>query len=162
MEIERIGAIAPGSDYPVIGEEILVLVHATLAYEALQEGDLRKADELIAECVKMSPNNPVSVYLTGERLAANGEWEKAADSLEASAANAKDKWFAERLSQRARALRDGKGSSKSLVLDAGFLIDISAHYVGEAAKDSEAARKLESLWDEAGATGKRLVEKLGF
>jgi hypothetical protein len=161
-EVGQFAAFAPESDYSVDGNEYLVLVHVLVAGSAIHTGDWRKADEHLAACVKLSPNNPITVYLTGERLAANGEWEKAADRMDAIAVTAEDKWLAERFAERARDLRDGKGSTESLILDPQFLTDIAVHYVTKKAKSSEAAAKLDALFDSATAMGKRLVNKLEF
>ena len=161
-EVELFAAAAPGSDYPVGGENALALVHGFLAVEALTKQDWRKADKHISDCVRISPTNFVTVYLTGERLAANGDWEKAAQSLEAGAANTPDSWLAGRLAERARALRDGKGSARSMVLDPKFLIEVSFHYAVQNAKTSEAAAKLESYYEQSAVMGKQIMEKLPF
>lgn len=161
-EVELISGVASESDFPVKGTECLVLVHVVVAGDALHKGERRKADEHLAACVSLSPTNPITVYLTGERLAANGEWEKAADSMDALSVSAEDKWLADRIAQRARELRDGKGSKDSFILDPKFLTDISVRYFAKKAKSTEAAAKLESLFDEAMAMGKRLMDKLQF
>jgi hypothetical protein len=69
---------------------------------------------------------------------------------------------AQRLAQRARDLRDGKGSQQNLALDPKFLFELSIHLFSQKARNSEAARKLESLSEEAGAMGKRVLEKLSL
>ena len=159
-EAAQFTSVASESDYPMKGEESLIFIHVIVAGDALHKGDWRKADEQLATCVKLSPNNPVVVYLTGERLAADGEWEKAAATMEAGASTTEDNWLAERFAQRARDLRDGKGRKDSLILDPKLLTDITVHFVAEKAKTSEAAEKLDSLFKEATAMGKRLLDKL--
>lgn len=159
-EAAQFAALAPGSDFDLSGADAVVLVHLWLAGDAFTQRDWARVDREIAECVKVSPNSPIVVYLTGERLAATGDWEKAADSMEASATTAEDKWFAQRLAQRARELRDGRGSKQRLALDPKFLFEVTTHLAVTKARNSEAARKLERLHTEAGAFGKRLLEKL--
>jgi hypothetical protein len=158
LEVEKLARSAEQSDYAVEGEDAVVMARAFVAGDALLKRDWKKADEQIAECVKLAPNHPIVVYLTGERLAANGEWEKAAESMEAKALSSDEQWIAEKLARRARELRDGKGSKQSLFLDPRFLFDISIHYCARKAKSTEAANKLKGLWGYATATGKRLIE----
>lgn len=120
LEVEKLARTADQSDYPIEGEDAVVMARAFVAGDAVLKRDWKRADEQIAECVKLAPNHPIVVYLTGERLAANGEWEKAAESMEAKALSSDEQWIAEKLARRARELRDGKGSKQSLYLDPGF------------------------------------------
>jgi hypothetical protein len=103
---------------------------------------------------------PVAPFLTGERLAASGEWEKAADSLEAQAAGTEDAWLAQCFAQRARDLRDGKGSSKALVLDSRFLVEIASHLAVKTARDSAASKQMGKWIDAARIFGQVLRQKI--
>jgi hypothetical protein len=100
------------------------------------------------------------VFLTGERLAANGEWVKAANSLEAQAAGTGNEWIARQLARRARDLRDGKGNSQAPALDSGFLLEVAIHATVQTAKNSAAAKELEQFTTEAKAFAQRVTEKL--
>jgi hypothetical protein len=81
------------------------------------------------------------VFLTGERLAADGEYAKAADSMELAAKGTEGDWLAERIAKRARDVRDHPGESPSLVYDTDFQREVVFHYLAEAAKKSPAAAK---------------------
>jgi hypothetical protein len=147
-------------DGPVSGPQLVALFHAVTACEASTRRDFIKMDEAIAQSIRAWPDNPVATFLTGEKLAANGEWEKAAESLEARVAGTEDEWIAKQFAQRARELRDGKGSTKALVLDARFLIELAAHATVKTAKNSAAAKRLEAWIEEAKQFGQKLREKV--
>jgi len=145
------GGVGPAEELP---PWLRARVHALSALGLLYEKDLAGADREIMEAVKADPQGPLAAFLTGERLAANGEYEKAAESLE-SAARAKggDEWLARRVTERAREIRDKKGGAEPLFCDTGFLCQVALHYVGEAAKRSEPARKLQRSLDSAKGFG---------
>ena len=159
-EMESLAALAPATNSPFNGQQIVAVFHGCSAYESLKKRDLVRADAELARAFQAWPDNPVAVFLTGERLAASGEWVKAADSLEAQAAGTDDEEIARLLAQRARDLRDGKGNTKALLVDDGFLLKIAVHSLMRTAKSSAAAEKLEQLVDEAAAFAKGLTEKL--
>jgi hypothetical protein len=123
--------------------------------------DYQRADMEVARALKADPNNPVAVFITGERLAASGEWEKAADSLEKSAKEAAgDEWLAKQISERARRVRDSKGADEPLLYDKKFMARIVLHYLAEAAKESEAVREVLSWIESAKKFGADLLGKL--
>jgi len=157
-EVEAFCRYAELSQGPVSGQQLLALFHAFLACDALEKLDFNRMDAEISQSVRSWPDNPVVVFLTGERLAANGEWEKAAVSLETKAAGTENEWIARRLAQRARDLRDGKGTAKALVLDSRFLAEMTAHYVAKAS--GQPGKKLEEAVTAAKEFGRSLVEKL--
>jgi thioredoxin-like negative regulator of GroEL len=138
----------------------VAIFHGFMACQALQKKDYSQADEEIARGFQTWPNNPLTVFLTGERLAANGEWEKAADSLESQVAGTSDEWIAHQLARRARDLREGKGGSQALALDSGFLLELAIHAATRSAKNSDAARKFEQFTTEAKAFAERTAEQL--
>ncbi len=159
-EMEIFSRLSPQESGKMEGNQVVAVFHGMLAVDALSKRELARADEEIARCLSAWPENPVAVFLTGERLAASGEWIKAADSLEARAAGTPDEWLAQRLAQRARDLRDGKGSAKALVLDPVFLLEVAARATAKTARDFAVAQKLERLVAEAKIFGKRVAEKL--
>ena len=156
------GAFSPYAEFsqgPVNGKQLLVLVHAFLAYDALKQREFERLDAEISQSLRAWPDNPLMVYLTGEQLAANGEWEKAAASLEAQAAGSQDAWLAKLLARRARDLQDGQGSAKTLLLDGQFLTEVAAHFTINAAQNSAAAKQLGAAVEEARAFGRELWRK---
>jgi hypothetical protein len=106
------------------------------------------------------PNNPVSVFLTGERLAANGERVKAADSLEQRARDSEDAWFAERVAERARELRGSEGEGQTLLHDKRFMTEVALRYLWIAAEKSPAAAKVKQTVDNAQVFGSRVLEHI--
>jgi hypothetical protein len=152
-EVEQLAVLAPESDYDIKSEDAVILLRVLMVGDAVHQQDWQKLDELVAECIKIAPNHPMVAYLTGEQLAANGDWEKAAESMEAQARSAEEKWVAEKLSQRARELRDGRGNQNRFV-DSKLFLDMSVFLLQRHAKDTEAARKLAALWEHAGVAGK--------
>ncbi len=159
-EVAAFSQYADASGEPLNGKQILALLHGLLGYSALVKGEFEKMDAEISRSLQAWPDNPLVVYLTGERMAANGEWAKAASSLEAQAAGTEDEWIARRLSQRARDLRDGKGSAKALATDGQFFAELAAHFTIRAAKNTDAAKKLREAMDEAKAFGRELWQKV--
>ncbi len=123
--------------------EVQAALYLLSAALFVMDKDYERADADLARALKVDPNNPVAVFVTGERLAASGEWEEAADSLEKSAKEASgDEWLAKQISERAKRVRDGKGADEPLLYDKKFMARIVMHYLGEAAKESEAVRKV--------------------
>jgi hypothetical protein len=147
---------------PVTGRQLVACLHGLLAIEAAERRDLVKMDAEIAQSFRVWPDNPVAVFLTGERSAANGDWEKAAESLETLAAGTEDEWLVRRFTQRAREFRDGKGSTKALVFDARFLFQVGAHMTAKAAKGSTVGQRSAEFLDGASVFGKDLLKKVPF
>lgn len=161
-EAEAFSKQAQISDTPLEGKQIVAMFHAFTAYDAFTKREFIKMDAALAQSIRAWPDNPIAIYLTGEKLAATGEWEKAASSLEARAAGTEDEWIAQRLAQRARDLRDGKGSTKSLVLDARFLLEFAAHATAKTARNSVAGKKLGEWIEGAKAFGQELRSNIPF
>jgi hypothetical protein len=136
---------APGS----FGPELEAGMHLIVAASKIMDEDLEAADLEIVRAMKVWPNNPVAVFLTGERLGALGEREAAAKSLEASLAGTDQEWLAKRLAARTRELRDGQGPAQPLIMDPGFLRDVALWQVWQAARTSPAARKLQKMVESA-------------
>jgi tetratricopeptide (TPR) repeat protein len=125
------------------GPELLAGIHLALACLHLRAKDYEKADREVVLALRAWPNNDVAVFLTGERLAATGEYEKAANSLEALARNTDQEWLARKVAQRACDLRDRPGEADTLLHDERFLLDVMLHYLAIAAQKSETARQLQ-------------------
>ncbi|MBC8876157.1 MAG: hypothetical protein H8E44_42570 [Planctomycetes bacterium] len=155
LAIREVETLSDGED--TYDPEFQAGLHMLSAYFFLHDKDYTKADQEIGRAMQADPNNPLAVYLTGERLAADGEWEKAAKSLEAAAAGSEDEWLADRIAQHARDVRDNRGESQSLILDKQFLAAVTLEYAGRAAARSEAGRKIKSWVDSAVTCGKNLL-----
>ena len=162
VEAEAFTNTVEFAEAPVTGRQLVACLHGLLAIEAADQRDFVKMDAEIAQSFRVWPDNPVAVFLTGERLAANGEWEKAAGSLETLAAGTEDEWLVRRFAQRAREFRDGKGSTKALVFDSRFLFQMGAHMTVKAAKSSTVGQRSAEFLDEASVFGKDLLKKVPF
>jgi hypothetical protein len=160
QEAAKFNGLVAKSSSPDDGKVLVAGMHAFLAYQAGKERDFQRLDAEIAQCVRIWPENPMLVYLTGEKLAENGEWEKAAESLEASVAGTKNEWLAKRLAERARELRDGKGNTKAFVMDASFLVPFVVQSLAIQAEDSAMGKKLTQYLEEAKSFGQGLSRQL--
>lgn len=121
---------------------------------------LAQADALLGKINRKYPNNPVAVFLTGERLAANGEHEKAAASLEAVLANTKHKWLADQIAERAKQFRDNPDQAKPLLFDEVFFLGLAKAYILDSADESKALAKLKDWMGSLTQLGAKLKEKL--
>jgi hypothetical protein len=141
----------PGKAGDGLDPQFRAVLHFTTALCLLQEKDLKGADLEIVEALRADPKSRLAVFLTGERLAADGEHEKAAESLESLAAGnpGAEDWLLKRVSARARELRDKRGAAEPLVCDSRFIGEVALHYAGEAARKSEPARRFKQSLDSA-------------
>lgn len=142
------------------GPQMLAGVHLLLAYFYLNDGRYREADLQIVRAMQAWPDNPVAIYLTGERLAATGEYEKAADSLEHACRGTKHEWLAKRIAERARDLRDRKEKAEPLLTEFGFVREVAVQYVWEAANESEAAARVRKGIATAREFGEKMLASL--
>ena len=159
-EFETLDTLTGENEQQYSGPELLAAIHLLAAYVHLRDRQYRRADLELVRAMRVWPNNSVSVFLTGERLAAEGQYEKAADSLEQAARGTQHQWLAERITQRARQLRDDEGEAEPLLTDKRFMCEVALHYIGEAAKQSEAAESLQQSVAAAKQFGNNMLEHL--
>ena len=160
LAVAEIEASAVERDGGPSAPELLAGIHLALGCMHLHNRDLELADVELVRAMRVWPNNPVCVFLTGERLAAGGEHEKAAQSLEALAAGTDREWLARVIAKRARELRDERGDARPLLHDTAFLRDVVGRYVLETARDSEAMQAVRGWVASARGFGSRLLEQL--
>lgn len=125
------------------GQELQAGLHLAMAATEIHDQNFEAADIEIVRAMKAWPNNPIAVFMTGERLGAMGEREAAARSLESSLAGNDQEWIAKRIAARARELRDGQGPAEPLLYDGALLRDVALWHVWQAAKTSAPARSLQ-------------------
>ena len=156
LAVEELESAAEGAgaESELIGPELLGSVHLLLAARHIRSGNLKQADGNIARSLRVWPNNEVAVFLTGERLAADGKTEEAAASLEKLAAGTKSEALAARIAARARAIRSGE--SGSLIGDPKLLRELLVHYVLTKEGRSAVARSLKRALDAAETFAARL------
>lgn len=80
--------------------------------------------------------------------------------MEASAKDSGDEWIARRFAERARELRDGRGSTKAFVLDTRFLVTYIAHAIKVEAEKSGAGKKIAEALEQTKAFGNVVRERL--
>ena len=160
LAVAEIEASAVEGEDDVSAPELLAGIHLALGCLHLHNGDLQPADIELVRAMRVWPNNPLSVFLTGERLAAGGEHEKAAQSLDTLAAGTDREWLAAAIAKRARELRDEQGDARPLLHDTAFLRDVVGRYVLETAKDSQAMQTVRGWVGSARGFGARLLEHL--
>jgi hypothetical protein len=153
-------AAAAGQNPNSVGPQWLGTIHLYLAVDAISRRDFRAADMQLSRAMRAWPDNPVCVFLTGERLAADGRYEQAAESLEKQAAGTQYEWLARRLTARARQVRDNKGDAAPLFSDTGFMCDVMIHCVGEKAQQ-KAPRQLKGAIAAARSLTQRILDQLG-
>ncbi len=103
------------------GRQLLAALHAVLAYGYGAEKDWVQMDRELAQAVRIWPNNPLVVYLTGARRRADGRREQALETF-ARAAGAEAAWLTPLLEARVRAVRDSSGALPPLLPDKPFLV----------------------------------------
>jgi tetratricopeptide (TPR) repeat protein len=157
---EEVGKIPTPEGSEAHGPELLAGMHLLMAFVHLRGGEYEDADRHTVLALRASPNNVVAVSLTGEQLAASGEYEKAAKSLEEAARGSDTQWLAERIARRARELRDEPGKSDTLLHDDDFVHELMLHYLAEAAKRSKPAAYLERSIAAARSFSKSILELL--
>ncbi len=160
LAVIEIGKISTKPGQTESDEQFLAAVHFVLAYFRLEDKDYEGADREIVRAMQIWPNNPVSVFLTGEQLAASGEYEAAAKSLEQAAQGEKHEWLAKKIADRARQLRDEKAEGQTLLHDRAFMTEVVLNYVWIAAKESEPAARVKETLDSARAFGSRMIDNL--
>ncbi len=153
-------AAAQSSQVGSIGAELVAGLHLVLVAAYLDEKDYAAADAELVRALRAWPDNPLAIFLTGERQAANGEWEAAATSLEKAVEGTEVEFLAERVAQRARELRDAKGPAKPLFHDPALIRGLVLHYLWVAAKRSVSAERAREAVESARSLGARLLERL--
>ena len=148
-------AAAADRDPKAVGPKWLAVVHMVLAWNYISQRELKKADLEIVRAMQAWPDNPISVFLTGERFAADGQYEEAADSLAKATKGTKHEWLSKKLASRAREVRDKKGAAEPLFFDTGFMCNVMIFYVSESA-EAKAPQQLKGVIPAARWLGNKL------
>lgn len=137
LALAQIEAVAPGqsAEGAAFGPEAQAAVHLMLAAMCAMDKDYDRMDLEMVRASRVWPNNPVTVFLTGERLLAEGKPEAAAGSLEHYVASkGHDATWARLIAERARQLRDEKGAARPLLMDPKLRLAIISHYAASYAE----------------------------
>jgi hypothetical protein len=144
---------------PGITQAVSVL-QCWLAGHAIRVKDPRQIEPQLAKAAAIWPENPLVPLLRADQLAAEGQWSDAADYLERRATDTNNDWSGKILVQRAKQLRDGKGTAPLLVKDQTVFMDIFLRALSDSAIDSSVLQKLRQFLADAKTFGERLAEKL--
>lgn len=173
LEVEAGLASIQGKDVTLVKDvagaevgaaEVLGGLHLLLAVIYGHQKDWAACDREVALALRDWPDNPVAAFVTGERLLASGDKQRAAESLEAAVKGEGEEaeWLAARLAQRARDIRDGKADADDGLLlgDPVFLGKLAAHALWKAAEKSDAAARAKVQVEKARTFCDDLVKKL--
>jgi len=125
----------------VQGRQLLAAIHALLAYGYATEKDWNRMDRELAHAVRIWPDNPLVVFLSGERLLADGRKEPALETFTRATAGGEAAWLAPLVEKRIRQVRDSTGVAPPLLLDHELIAKCVLHSLIEQAQRSEPGRK---------------------
>ena len=123
-----------------LGPQLASGAHVLFAVLLMKDKNYPAADRELVAAARLWPDNPITEYLTGERLAADGRTSEAAASLEKTAKGSGNEWLATKVAARAKAIRDGRNSDQALFYDPAFMTEVLLHFGAQAAKQSPAAK----------------------
>lgn len=141
-------------------EVIVGAIHLTVAVIAARRKDYGRAEQELIRATRVWPNNPVSVFVTGQRLADSGRYEEAAESLEKAAAGSEFAWAAEEIAAHTRELRDEKGEVEPLLSSKTFMLKLILHTLSQAAERSPRLRAFNEQLDALKARGRAIIERI--
>ncbi len=127
------------------GRQLLAAIHAVLAYCHAAEKDWKQMDRELALTVRIWPDNPLVVFLSGERLLADGRKEEALESFARVSAGTEGAWLAPLLEKRVREVRDSRGEVPPLLLDNELFVRCALHSLIAEAGKAERGRSLVRL-----------------
>jgi hypothetical protein len=162
-ELEAAAGDPKVAENPDWGPQTQGAICLGLALLAAHDGEYEAADVHIMRATRLWPNNPIGVLLTGEVLAAEGKYEKAAVTLEdllKELGEKPDPWVLDLVQKRARAIRDAKGPVEPLFHNPSFQTEAAVHLLWEAARTSEAARRLKAYVESARQFGAECLRHL--
>ncbi|HEY1048166.1 MAG TPA: hypothetical protein VGE39_00370 [Prosthecobacter sp.] len=130
-------------------------IHLLLAYYFLREERWADADRCLASANRVWPDNPVAVYLTGERQIATNQYAAADESFAKALKGTGYEWLAETVAARVKRLRDSPASLEPVLFDFDLLAGLAWTFVKNESKKSPA---LKNLQDRMNATQSYLQE----
>jgi hypothetical protein len=132
------------------------VVHFWLAEQSLNRANYVQADIETREVLKAWPGNPLVALVLSDKLAANGQWQKAADLLDQHARSLKNPWLAARLTQRALDIRKAQGPAPQIFSNVTLFLDFAAHAAG----DSSTTQSVLQWLDQARVLSGQAADKL--
>ncbi len=125
--------------------------------------DYEACDREVMRATQLWPNNPVGTILTGEVMVAQGEYVKAAVTLEDLLCDLDaeaDPEIVRLVQERARQIRDDEVEAAPLFHDPAFIRRLQMVNLTRAARTSETAKKLTAYLDRARAFGADLLGRI--
>ncbi len=138
-QFDRVQKLSETSEF---APETACTVQLILALAYLREQQWQEADRALAAASRAWPDNPLTVYLTGERLLANGRREEAKDSFEKALAGSGGELLAKHVAERLKHVRDHPEDIEAGLLDVESITALIWHSVEERATKSDAFRRL--------------------
>ncbi len=142
-ELEQAVSLAPNGWKTTGVTQAVSVVHFWLAEQSLKRANYVQADLEIDQVLRTWPDNPLIALAVSDKLAANGEWQKAADLLDERARILKNQWLAVRFTQRAADIRKAQGSGPQLFSDVMLLLEFAAQATGDSAAGTNVLQWLE-------------------
>jgi hypothetical protein len=136
------------------------LIHCLVACYFLHERRWSDADRCLAAANRAWPDNPLITYLTGERQIATNQYVAAEESFAKASQGSAFEWVAEKVTARAKRLRDSPANLEPVVFDFNFMAEIVTKSIEDEARKSESVRKLREQMESAKAFMRDLKEKL--
>lgn len=135
-------------------------LHLVVGCYFMREKRWADADRCLAAASRAWPDNPLIVYLTGERQIAAHEYAAAEGSFAKVAQGSGFEWLAKKVQARAKRLRDNPASLEPVVFDFNFIAEIVSNSIEDKAQQSESVKKLREQMETAREYMRDLREKL--
>ena len=126
----------------------------------LKEQRWSDADRCLASASRAWPDNPVVIYLTGERQIAGKNYAAADESFAKALKGTDYEWLAERIAARVKRLRDNPASLEPFLLDYRLMADLSWSFIKNKSEKSDALKKLQEQVDATQSFLQELKKKI--
>ncbi|WP_395742387.1 hypothetical protein [Prosthecobacter sp.] len=135
-------------------------VHLLLACYFLKEQRWSDADRCLASASRAWPDNPVVIYLTGEREIAGKDYAAADESFAKALKGTDYEWLAEKIAARVKRLRDNPASLEPFLLDHRMMADLAWSFIKNQSEKSDALKKLQKQVDATQSFLQELKKKI--
>ncbi|MFM2143146.1 MAG: hypothetical protein RLZZ476_1690 [Verrucomicrobiota bacterium] len=140
--------------------ETACTVQLLLMIAYMREQRWEEADRALAAASRAWPDNPLTTYLTGERLLADGRREEAEESFEKALAGSGGEQLAKHVAERLKYIREHPEDTHARLLDMNSLTRLLWGMVEDRAKDSDVFRRMSEQKQRAEALLDDLKKKL--
>jgi len=130
------------SETSEFSRETACSVQLLLMIAYMREQRWEEADRALAAASRAWPDNPLTTYLTGERLLADGRREEAKESFEKALAGSGGEKLAKHVAERLKYIREHPEDTHARLLDMNSLTGLLWSMVEDRAKDSDVFRRI--------------------